>query len=362
VTRWEDVTFVAAHPELFGAPSDSPLRRTLGENVLTVHGREHKRLRSAMEPLLRRPAVEDYAPALVERFARPLFDAIRPNGAAELMSEFLKPVTVLALAEVLGLRGVDAATLRRWFGELAAAGSNYERDEAKDERGARVCREIEAFCVPVLRRLKGAPDGSLLSCLVNAEPGDGRLSEDEVMANLKLILLGGMQEPAHAAGNVLHALLSHPDQAAELSEEPALLDDAIEEGLRWLSPVGTATREVTEDLELDGVRLAVGERVAAVLSSANRDEARFPDAERFVLGRDSRRHRAFGIGGHFCVGHWLAREEIRVPLRMLFFEPSELRLDPARRPVLYGWEFRGPRELHVRWESWCDWKGRLVRR
>jgi cytochrome P450 len=346
VTRWDDVTFVASRPEVFGPATASPLRDTCGENVLTVAGGAHRRLRAAMEPLLRRDVVDAMAPGIVENVARPLWDDLAPRGAAELMEDFFEPVSVLSLGWVLGLRDIDAGTLRRWFSELARAGSNYEADPAKRAAGEAISGEIDEVIGPRIAQLRARPDDGLISAMLQA---DGALTDREVLSNLKLILLGGMQEPGHAAGNIAWALLTHPEQAQLVRAEPARVEAALEEGLRWISPVGTATREVREPVALGGVRLDVGERVAVVLSSANRDERRFERADRFDLLRADIRHRAFGIGGHFCVGHWLARHEIRRPLAMVFGLLDDLSLDPADPPVMRGWEFRGPTRLPVRW-------------
>jgi len=120
--------------------------------------------------------------------------------------------------------------------------------------------------------------------------------------------------------------------------------------MRWLAPVGTTTREVVLPVALAGVHLPRGARIAAVLSSANRDAARWANADEFDIDRPPKAHRAFGTGPHFCVGHRLARYEQRIPLEMLFERLPDLRLDPEQRAEIAGWEFRGPRRLPVVWD------------
>ncbi|UGS38050.1 cytochrome P450 [Capillimicrobium parvum] len=159
-----------------------------------------------------------------------------------------------------------------------------------------------------------------------------------------------MQEPGHGAGLTLWALLTHPGQRARVFADPGLADAAVEEAMRWMAPVGTATRQVLQCVEIGGVTLEPGARVAAVLASANRDERRWERADAFDIGRPAQAHRAFGTGPHFCVGHWLARYEQRIPLRMLFERLPSLRLDPDEPAEIGGWEFRGPARLPVLWD------------
>ena len=266
------------------------------------------------------------------------------------MEEFLEPVSVLSLGRVLGLGDLDAGTLRRWFFALATGGANHEQDPAKYAVSDETSREVDERLAPVFERLEHEPDGSLLAAMMRDEDGALR-PRPEVLADLKIILLGGMQEPGHAAGLTLWALLGHPEQAARVAADPGLVEAAIEEGMRWMSPVGTSTRQVLEPVRLGDVTLEPGARVAAVLASANRDESRWEDAGVFDVGRAAKAHRAFGTGPHFCVGHWLARYEQRIPLRMLFERLPNLRLDPAQPAEITGWEFRGPSRLPVVWDS-----------
>jgi cytochrome P450 len=350
VTRWDDVHHVALHPELFTADVDSsPLARTLGPNVLTVDGERQKRIRATMDPSMRPKAVAGYAPAVIEPIAGRHLDAIEPAGSAELMAAYCEPVSVLSLGAVMGLADVDAGTLRRWFGALALGGSNFESDPEKQAVADEASAEIDTRVMPLLDRLEQEPDGSVLSDMLHVDPpAGGRLSKAEVLANLKLILLGGMQEPGHALGIALWALLTHPEALAEVRADPALLGGAVEEALRWHSPVGTQTRQVTQRTEIAGVTLEPGTVIAAVLASANQDERHWPQPERFDIHRRGA-HAAFGLGAHHCAGAPLARHEVRLPLAMLLERLDALRLDPEHPVELAGWEFRAPTSLHARW-------------
>ena len=349
VTRWADVQYVNTHPEIFTAEvTGSPLVRALGANALTVDGAEHQRFREPVEAPLKPKLVDEWAPGIVTPIAEERLDAIAGAGRAEIMETFLEPVSVRSLAAVMGLAEIDSDTLRRWFADLAVGGANFEQDPAKYAVSDAAAADIEVRLDPLLDRLEREPDGSVLARMLHG-PG-GLTPRHEVLSNLKLILLGGMQEPGHGAGNTLYAILSHPDARARLLADPGLTDGALEEGMRWMAPVGTTTRQVLQPVTLAGVELAPGDRVASILSSANRDGARWARAEEFEVDRPPKAHRAFGTGPHFCVGHWLARHEQRIPLRLLFERLPGLRLDPDRPAEITGWEFRGPRALHVVWD------------
>jgi cytochrome P450 len=237
-----------------------------------------------------------------------------------------------------------------WFERLGTGASNFEGDPEKQAIADEASAEVDEEVGRILDRLGDEPDGSILSTMARTEVEGERLTRDEIGSNLKVMIVGGMQEPGDMVGIALWALLSHPEQAAEVVADPdELIRPAIEEAMRWHSPVGTSTRQTTEDTELAGVRLERGALVAAVLSSANRDERRWTDPDRFDVHRKEGAHLAFATGDHFCVGAWLARAEGRAAFRVLFDRLPNLRLDDD--PIeLHGWEFRRPTRLSVRWD------------
>lgn len=351
VTRWDDVTRVAQDQATFTAAVDgSPLERTLGRNVLTIDGEQHRRMRASLGPALRSASIHRYAPAIVTPIVERLFAPIAARGSADLTVELFEPVSVLSLGAVLGLGELDADTLRRWFAGLATGGANFEGDPDKQALADATSREIDETVDPILDRLQRSPDESVLSHMLHVDLRGGPPTRAETLSNLKLILLGGMQEPGHGAANSMFAALSHADAREQLLADPGLSEHAIEEGLRWLSPVGTSTRQVTESVEVAGVTLPAGARVAAVHASANRDERRWSDPDRFDLNRREGGHRSFGFGAHFCAGNLLARYEMRIPFRTVFERCPGLRLDPEQPVAVDGWEFRGVKRLPVLWD------------
>lgn len=355
ITRWADVVAAAEDPVRFPATmATSPLDRTLGgRSVLTVDGHEHARRRAPMEATLRPKLVEAHAPATVERIANALLDELAPRGEAELMSAFCEPFAVLSLAEVIGLPPVPAATLMRWFHEIAAGTSNYEADPAKQVLADRTSAEVDETLRPRFAELFERPDGSMISDMLHAERGDLDERLAALMPSLKLALIGGLQEPGHGLGTTVVGLLQDPAQREAFAADPAgRARKATEEAIRWISPIGTQGRAAGPGATVAGVRIPEGEGVGIMVPSANRDQAAFgPDADRFDLFRGRHAHAAFGFGGHFCVGHHLARIQMRTGIRLLFQRLTGLRLDPHRMPVFRGWEYRGPASLAARWDA-----------
>ncbi len=355
VTRWEDVVAGAEDPVRFPASfPGSPLDRTLGgHSVLTVDGDEHERMRVPMEQTLRPRKIEERAPDIVRRIADELIDAFVDHGATELMAAFCEPLSVLSLARVIGLRGLDVGTLRRWFHEIAAGTSNYEADPAKQVTADRTSAEVDTTLRAQFEDQLTHPDGTMVSDMLHAEPGDVDERMRAFMPTLKLALIGGLQEPGHGLGTTVVGLLQHPDQLAAVGADPAtMIRKAVDEGIRWISPIGTQGRCAGADVEIRGVRIPEGEGVGLMVPSANRDESVWGStADDYDLFRPRHANAAFGFGPHFCVGHQLARVQMRLGLRRLLERLPGLRLDADREVAYAGWEYRGPVELPVRWNA-----------
>ena len=350
---WSAVEEVATDPVRFAAkPIPSPIDRTFGEpNVLTEDGPTQRRLRRMLDPSFRPRTVERYVVPLLEPIIAERLNALAAGGReAELMEAYFEPISVRGLASVLGLGMFDDATLRRWFYGLAEGVINYEGDPDRDATGRAMSREVDAAVVPELRRHFDDPNESTVSQMLQGAEGgfDDRVAQ--VLPTLKVILLGGMQEPGHGAGSVALGLLGDPAQAAAFAGDPArLARQATEEGLRWIAPIGTQTRRVVADTAVQGVAVPAGAGISAMLASANRDAAIWgSDAGRFDLHREGGPPQAaFGHGTHFCVGHHFSRLQVQMAVRALWERFPGIRLEPDHEPPVRGWEFRAPRELRV---------------
>ena len=350
VTRCEEVEFVGTHPELFSAElDDSPVDRTFGSpTIITVDGELHHELRRALDSKYRPRQVSTYIDGLVRPIAADLLGGLAGRDRAELMADYLEPLSVLSLGSVLGVAHLGAARLRDWFWRLHQGVINFEGNPEREAVGTACSREIDEVLAPVFDRLEVEGDDSTIAHLLHSGlPDGGCRARDFVMPTLKVILLGGMQEPGHGAGYTLAGLLSDPDQLAAARADPELLPAVVEEGLRWVSPIGTQTRQVAADTELAGVRLRRGAAVGSLVSSANRDESKFADPSRFDIFRPRQVNIAFGTGRHFCAGHAFSRALIRIAIEELLQRFPRLAPDPDRPPEFRGWEFRAPRRLDV---------------
>jgi cytochrome P450 len=354
VTRHGDVARVAEDAECFTAENGtSPAEISFGTpTIITVDGPVHHELRRAFDGRFRPRAVDGYVEDLVRPMAERLADDLLGCGEVDLMAAYFEPISVLSLGHVFGLQGQDAATLRRWFKAMNAGSTNFERDPAKQAVSDSVCAEIDSVVVPQLTRLISEPDDSTLSHMLHAgrETGDPR-AVSFVLPSIKVALIGGLQEPGHGAGSVLAGLLES-GQWGDVVDDVSLVPRAVDEGIRWVAPIGTQLRTARRDVDLGGTLVPRGAAVAALLGSANRDATVFVDPDRFDLHRDPqilrRAQAAFGFGKHFCSGHAFARQQIRIAVEVLVGRFPGLAADPARPPVFRGWEFRAPTTLWVR--------------
>jgi cytochrome P450 len=351
VTRWADVEAACTDPEHFPAHVEhSPTDRALGGvSMMTTDGEPAKRRRRPFDPTLRPRAVEAAMPDVLEQLCRERLDAIAAVGRADLLTDYFEPVSVRALAHTMGIAHlVDDRALVRWFGGLAAGVSNYEDDPAKSASCDAISAEIDATVRPLFEQRQAEPDDSLISNLVHAAEGS---LEDRVafaLPSFKLVLLGGLQEPAHGGATIAACLLRHPDQLAAVRGDPSLVPAAVEEGLRWTAPIGNLLRGVKPGTVLAGIELPPGARAILVVSSANRDRAVWgPTADAFDIRRPSRAHLSFATGPHYCIGHHFARFQLQVATRMLIARFPHLRADPDHETVFRGHEYRSPTTVRV---------------
>ena len=353
VTRWGDVMTVATDTERFSARNDAVDRAFGQPNILSCDGPIHQELRATLHPSLRPKPVEGYIDDLVQPIAeRALRQMLACGDRADVMKAYFEPVSARSLASVLGMDDLADETLRRWFAAMALGASNYEQDPSKQAESDAVIAELEAYLDPLFTRLEAEPDGSMISHMLwEGRDGEGTpRPRERVLPSLKVLILGGMQEPGHGAGTVLWYLLTHPEQLQEVHADlDGLLPAAIEEAMRLIAPIHTQGRVVVEETELADVLLPAGDAVVAVIASANRDETRFENADAFDIHRSRARVATFGFGTHFCSGHAFARALERIALRLLLEKLPTLRLDSDSPTEFGGFEFRAPRKMPVVW-------------
>jgi cytochrome P450 len=318
------------------------MTRAMGRTMLRTDGDEHARLRAPSQAPLRFRGFAERWGDMLEREAHALLEPHREAGHMDVLSDFAGPFAARTLKLLLGLDEAGDADLEFASQAFIDGIGNYGDDADTWERCARGNRLVDEAIDAAWDR---AGEGTVLRALVDA----GTLSEEEVRANVKLFISGGLNEPRDVIATTLHALLADAEQEALAREDPENLARATEESLRWVSPIGMFPRVVREDAELGGVALEAGTRIGVLIASANRDERHWEDPERFDLRRGTTRHLAFSRGAHVCPGAYVARQQVaRAALPALLALPG-IRL--AGDVPYRGWVFRGPAQLPVAWSG-----------
>lgn len=347
VTRWDDVEFMEQHPQLFSAATEpSFLARALGQTMLTCDPPDHTRLQHRFQPPFQPGGRSGtfVADELVD-LADGLLDAVDPSGF-DLMVDFAQPLAAASLAIVLGLDHHGFDRMWTWCEGLCGDIANFDNDpslaaaaqEAKGELGEAIAERIAAIADDSGSTV--AEDRSAIATFVRQGA-----SPTEIVNNVRLMISGGINEPRDGIGLVSWVLLTEPELRSRVASEPRLMRRLIEEVFRRYSPVGTVTRQTTADVELGSVTIPKGALVAGVLRSVNLDESRWTNPLIIDLDRREGSHAAFALGAHRCLGEWLGRQEVRVGVERLFARFPDLAL--AREVTLDGFEFRGPRNVHV---------------
>jgi len=272
-------------------------------------------------------------------------DGFAARGHADLVRELTFPFPVRVIAGMMGLPEEDHARFHRLAVELISVSID-------PELGARASRELRELFAPVVAARRRSPQDDLISVLAHAEMEGMRLSDEQIYAFLNLLAPAGAETTYRSSSNLLVGLLRDPAQLDALRRDPALIPQAIEEGLRWECPLLNIVRTTTQDTEVAGVAIPKHKPVSVNLGAANRDPSRWSDPDRFDVFREQKPHIAFAFGPHVCLGMHLARMETRVLLETLFERLPNLRLDPdAEPPAITGLIFRSPRALAVRFDA-----------
>lgn len=348
VTRWDDCEEVTRAEHRLGAMA----RRShayFGPSILTVDGDVHRWLRGGVDAPLRPRAVQEYIEDRTRPVARAYVERLRPRGRADATQELLERISVRVIGDVLGLSDVDDDRLQHWFHALSAGLTNFDADAGIAAEARIVLDELDAYMRAAVERLTAAPDGSGLAHMIHTGAERPR-TFDDLIGTIRVIILGGFQEPGHGAAASLYGLLLEPGQLAAARTDGAIAR-AVHEGLRWISPFGIVARTALEDIPVAGVTIPAGAELALGCASANRDEARYDRPEHFDLHRPRKTHAAFGYGAHFCSGHFVARRLEQIALEEVLGGLPGLRLDPDRPALVSGFTVRGVTELPVVWDA-----------
>ncbi|MGK5730366.1 cytochrome P450 family protein [Streptomyces sp. URMC 124] len=324
----------------------SLIRASAGPNMLVLDAPDHTRLRKLIAKEFTPRRVEEMAPR-VQQMTDELLDAMlaAPGRRADLVEALSFPLPMAVICDLLGVPSLDRAAFRHWSNTSVGAGPAEEKIV--------VAREVTAYLNALIAAKRDEPGDDLMSALITTADEDGdRLSPDELLGMAWLLLVAGHETTVNLISNGVLALLQHPDQLAALRADPGLMDNAVEEMLRYDGPLETPTyRFTTGPVEIGGTLIpGGGELVLPVLADADRDPARFSDAARFDIRRDARGHVAFGHGIHYCLGAPLARLEARIAIGSLLERCPDLALDAHPDALTWreGLLIRGPHRLPVR--------------
>ncbi|HEY0735010.1 MAG TPA: cytochrome P450 [Herpetosiphonaceae bacterium] len=318
--------------------------KPLTRSMLTLDEPDHGRLRSLVHQAFT-PRLIEQLRERVQSLCDELLDAAQRRGRMELIQDYALPLPITIIAEMLGVPARDRAKFHRWSRAIILVFSGSQMLQGLPQIWL-FMRYLRQFFK--LRRKQ--PGDDLTTALIQAEAAGDRLSEDELLAMVMLLLIAGYETTVNLIASGTLALLQHPEQKQRLHDNPGLIKPAIEELLRYTGPVDCATeRFAREDVVFKDVLISRGEQVRAVLSSANRDEEHFNNPDTLDLTREPNRHLAFGQGIHYCLGAPLARLEGQIAINTLLHRMPKLRLAVAPEQLRWrrGLSLRGLEQLPV---------------
>ncbi|MBY8886581.1 cytochrome P450 [Streptomyces sp. PTM05] len=315
-----------------------------GNGLLDLEAPDHTRIRRLVSKAFTPRTVRELGP-VVERLARELVDGLVADGGGDLLARVAEPLPVAVIAEMLGVPESDRHLLRPWSAAICGM-FELNPDEATARAAVTASVEFSAYLRELIAARRRDPGEDLISALIAAYDEGETLSEQEMISTCVLLLNAGHEATVNTTANGWWTLLRHPEQLAALRADHALLPTAIEELLRYDTPLQMFERWVLDDIEIGGTLVPRGSEIALLFGSANRDPARFADPDTLDLARADNPHVTFGAGIHYCLGAPLARVELAASFGELLRRAPGLRLvgEPEWKP---GYVIRGVRELLV---------------
>jgi len=353
LTRRDDIDQWEKRIDIFSSEQPGGLMtRLMGRNMMRRDGDEHQRQRRQMRPAVSPRTVSRHWQAAFRDAAADILRDLAPRDGAELCRDYAMRLSGEALRLITGLANVSASEMDAHSQAMIDGIANYAGDPA-----------IESRCRAAVATLDAAIDETLAGFARNAPDPDtpeglsviavlqrAGAPEDDIRANVKLVISGGQNEPRDAIAGAIWALLTHPAQLARLLAGSVPWDRAFDEYVRWMAPIGMSPRRIARPVRIGGIDIEAGGRAFFMFGAANRDPLHFAQPDSFDISRDTKKHIAFGAGPHFCAGAFASRALVaQVALPMIFASLPALRLDPAHQVAFGGWAFRGPLSLHVRW-------------
>jgi cytochrome P450 len=343
----DDIYICEKQIEVFSSDQpDGLMTRLMGHNMMRKDGQAHLAERRAIFPAVSPKTVKSHWTSEFHAHADRIISALEPAGACDFVRDLALPFSAECLKSITGLTNMRFEDMNAWSQGMIDGIANYVGDPAVEARCHAATAGIDAAIddmVPVLRK---KPDQSLLGVTLACD-----MPVDSIRANIKLAISGGQNEPRDAIAGTVWALLTHPDQLAQLRGGSVPWIQAFEEYARWISPIGMSPRRVAKPWTVRGVDFEREDRVFLMFGSANRDEQHFERPDAFDIRRDTAKSIAFGAGPHFCAGAWASRAMVAdVALPRIFARLKGLRLAAGEPVRIGGWAFRGLLNLPVAWD------------
>ncbi|MCC5651899.1 cytochrome P450 [Nostoc sp. XA013] len=363
ITLYEDAITVLKDPhfvkdfrnaitpeQLAELPPDEQTLEIMERNMIGSDPPNHTRLRGLVSKAFTLRQIEQLEPRIQE-IAEQLLDTVQDKGSMELISEYAFPLPMIVISEMLGIPNEDHDKFHQWSKALVEGLSIH--NTYPDKTALAAAAEFFDYIRALLNEQRMTPSNNLISALILAEEQGDKLTEDELISMIYLLILAGHETTVNLIGNGILALLQHPDQLAKLKNNPSLIKSAVEEFLRYESSVQTTTSLYTkEDVEISGQVIPKGEQVMVVLGAANHDPAQFDKANELDITREINQHIAFGYGIHHCLGAPLARLEGQIAINTLLrrLPDLELAVTPEELRWRSGLNIRGLQALPVRFK------------
>jgi len=342
ITRYDDVTAILKDGKTYSSKANARgIGIVMGRTILEMEGKEHVRQRSLIAPFFSPRAMKTDMPEIVSRIVHRMIDAFAGDGHADLVHQFTFTFPMQVMATIIGIPVADYHAFHRMAIDLISVGDD-------PARGFQAASDLVTYLTPLMEQRQAEPQADLLSKLVHAEVDGSRLTAEEVLGFLRLLLPAGAETTYRLTGTCLFALLSNPEVYEEVRADRAAIEPLMQETLRWESPVQFVSREPTADVEISGHPVPAGAMLSVVVGSANRDERHYADPDRFQLHRKNDDHLAFGFGEHFCAGSHLGLLEARTAINAVLDRLPDLHLDRSEEFHVVGLAFRSPNKLPVR--------------
>ena len=331
-TTYQAVLDAERNPELFSSTGGIRPDQPGMPYMIDMDDPAHILRRKLVNSGFTRKRVMDKVPS-IERLCDTLIDAVCERGEADFVRDIAAPLPMAVIGDMLGVLPSERDKLLEWSDDLVC-GLSSTVDEQTIQKLMETFAAYTAFTMETIADRRANPTDDLFSVLVNAEVEGQRMSDDEIVFETLLILIGGDETTRHTLSGGTEQLLRHQDQWQRLCADLGLLPGAIEETLRWTSPVKNMCRTLTADTEFYGTALSAGEKIMLMFESANFDESVFEDPHTFRIDRNPNSHLAFGFGTHFCLGNQLARLELKIMMSKVLTRLPDLRLaDEAMLPL-----------------------------